>query len=310
MSRSRTRDRLSGADPRCVGARDRERDRCPDGRDAHRRSCACCGPARPIPRRCCVLARTCTSCTPALTRNPRRRGSPRRATGACSSVVPFAGPSLVGTTEVEVASSRAPGELAPSADEIRYLASGKSRVLPGAESAVPARGVRRRARCWTRARRSAAPRASTAMLEEGPLVSVAGGNYTTFRRHGARLTLQPCRACGSGVLRRSCRAWIAAVPRRCAWRPTRSRSARTRSSTVRGASLAGSVLPPQQRTGSRTTAGSASPSKSPGDGAPPSAGAPKSQREQPRRITEALVRAEQSSCSRARPDPLHGGTHA
>ncbi|MBI5167991.1 MAG: glycerol-3-phosphate dehydrogenase/oxidase [Candidatus Eisenbacteria bacterium] len=96
-------------------------------------------------------------------------------------VVPFAGRSLVGTTEVEVASPPAPGEAAPSVDEVRYLASEVARVLPGAESARPLAvfaGVR--PLLDARAQVGGASREHR-VLEEGPLVSVAGGKYTTFR---------------------------------------------------------------------------------------------------------------------------------
>jgi glycerol-3-phosphate dehydrogenase len=96
-------------------------------------------------------------------------------------VVPFAGRSLVGTTEVEVASPPAPGELAPSADEVRYLASEVARVLPGASTARPLAvfaGVR--PLLDARALVGGASREHR-VLEEGPLVSVAGGKYTTFR---------------------------------------------------------------------------------------------------------------------------------
>ena len=96
-------------------------------------------------------------------------------------VVPFAGRSLVGTTEVETASPPASEEFAPSPDEMRYLASELARVLPGAASLRPIAAY-----AGVRPLLDAGSSVGSASREhrvvaEGPLVTIAGGKYTTFR---------------------------------------------------------------------------------------------------------------------------------
>lgn len=96
-------------------------------------------------------------------------------------VVPFEGRSLVGTTEVETASPPAPDECEPSPDEIRYLASEVVRVLPGAAAVRPLAAF-----AGVRPLLDSGGAVGSASREhrvvvEGPLVTIAGGKYTTFR---------------------------------------------------------------------------------------------------------------------------------
>jgi glycerol-3-phosphate dehydrogenase len=96
-------------------------------------------------------------------------------------VVPFAGRSLVGTTEVETDSPPSPEQLRPSPDEIRYLAREVERVLPDARGARPLAvyaGVR--PLLDSGADVGNASREHETFVE-GRLVTVAGGKYTTFR---------------------------------------------------------------------------------------------------------------------------------
>ncbi|MFN8587235.1 MAG: glycerol-3-phosphate dehydrogenase/oxidase [Candidatus Eisenbacteria bacterium] len=104
-------------------------------------------------------------------------------------VVPFAGRSLVGTTEVEVATPPAPLELRPSESEVRWLADEVARVLPGAAQQRPLAvfaGVRPLLDARGTTPDGAASDVGGAsrehrVIEEGPLVTLAGGKYTTFR---------------------------------------------------------------------------------------------------------------------------------
>ena len=96
-------------------------------------------------------------------------------------VVPFAGRSLVGTTEVETDSPPSPEQLRPTREEIRYLAREVARVLPGAADARPLAafsGVR--PLLAAEGDVGGAPREHGVFVEE-PLVTIAGGKYTTFR---------------------------------------------------------------------------------------------------------------------------------
>ncbi|MBI5711219.1 MAG: FAD-dependent oxidoreductase [Candidatus Eisenbacteria bacterium] len=96
-------------------------------------------------------------------------------------VVPFAGRSLVGTTEVEVPSPPPPEAFRPTLEEVRYLSSELARALPAAAGQRPlaaCAGVRPLLRGAQAVGR--APREHR-VLADGPLVTVAGGKYTTFR---------------------------------------------------------------------------------------------------------------------------------
>jgi glycerol-3-phosphate dehydrogenase len=104
-----------------------------------------------------------------------------RSDGRVFFVVPFAGMSLVGTTEVEVPSPPAPADLRPSVEEIRYLRTELARALPG-----PARALVLAVTSGVRPLLAAggtvgeAPREHR-VVEDGPILTVAGGKYTTFR---------------------------------------------------------------------------------------------------------------------------------
>lgn len=96
-------------------------------------------------------------------------------------VVPFAGRSLVGTTEIEVDSPPEPGQLRPDPAEVGYLAGEIARVLPGAATQRPLAvfaGVRPLLDAG--AQPGGASREHR-VVEDGPLVTIAGGKYTTFR---------------------------------------------------------------------------------------------------------------------------------
>ncbi len=104
-----------------------------------------------------------------------------RSDGRVFFIIPFEGRSLVGTTEVEVASPPAAEDTRPALEEIRYLRDELARALPGpAEAPVLAvtGGIRPLlAAAGTVGQASREHRVVT----DGPIVSVAGGKYTTFR---------------------------------------------------------------------------------------------------------------------------------
>ena len=104
-----------------------------------------------------------------------------RSDGRVFFVIPFAGMSLTGTTEVEVSSPPRPVELRPDVEEIRYLRSELSRVLP-LPSRAPVLAVTSGIRPLLAANGPVgeAPREHR-VVEDGPIVTIAGGKYTTFR---------------------------------------------------------------------------------------------------------------------------------
>lgn len=116
---------------------------------------------------------------PALT---RRHGLVTIASdGRVCFVVPFAGRSLVGTTEVETASPPSDAQRRPSADEIRYLAAEVARLIPAAARMHPVAvygGVRPLLSAV-----EAIDRASREhrIVQDGALLTIVGGKYTTFR---------------------------------------------------------------------------------------------------------------------------------
>jgi glycerol-3-phosphate dehydrogenase len=117
-------------------------------------------------------------------------------------VFPFGEFTLVGTTEVEVASPPRPRESEPTLEEVRYLRAELARALPGpARTAVLAltTGIRP-----LLASNDGVGRASREhrVVDDGAVLTIVGGKYTTFRvmardvlihfaeRHGrARATL-------------------------------------------------------------------------------------------------------------------------
>ena len=96
-------------------------------------------------------------------------------------VVPFGGHTLVGTTEVEVSSPPDDDAAEPSVEELRYLRAELRRVLPGAADA-PALALTSGLRPLLAAPGgvSAASREHR-IVADGPILTLAGGKYTTFR---------------------------------------------------------------------------------------------------------------------------------
>jgi glycerol-3-phosphate dehydrogenase len=96
-------------------------------------------------------------------------------------VVPFAGRSLVGTTEVETLSPPEPAQCVATTEEIRYLARELARVLPGSAAARPL-AVMSGVRPLLRADSSAGDASREhRVTDDGPLLTIAGGKWTTFR---------------------------------------------------------------------------------------------------------------------------------
>jgi glycerol-3-phosphate dehydrogenase len=96
-------------------------------------------------------------------------------------VIPFAGHALVGTTEVEVTSPIEPDALAPSVEEVRYLRAELARAFPRTGE-LPALAVTSGVRpLIAGAGAVGAASREHRVIEEGPMLTVAGGKYTTFR---------------------------------------------------------------------------------------------------------------------------------
>ncbi|HXS81493.1 MAG TPA: glycerol-3-phosphate dehydrogenase/oxidase [Methylomirabilota bacterium] len=103
------------------------------------------------------------------------------ADGRVCFVIPFAGRSLVGTTEVETDSPPADGQRRATPDEIRYIAREVARVVPGAARVHPIAvyaGVRPLLAAEERVGQASREHR---IVDDGPLLTIAGGKYTTFR---------------------------------------------------------------------------------------------------------------------------------
>jgi glycerol-3-phosphate dehydrogenase len=103
------------------------------------------------------------------------------ADGRVMFVIPFAGRSLVGTTEVETDSPPADGQRRPTPDEIRYLAREVARVVPSAARVHPIAvyaGVRPLLAAEERVGQASREHR---IVDDGALLTIAGGKYTTFR---------------------------------------------------------------------------------------------------------------------------------
>ncbi len=103
------------------------------------------------------------------------------ADGRVCFVVPFAGRSLVGTTEVETASPPLDTQWRASADEIRYLAAEVARLIPAAARTHPIAvyaGIRP---LITAEEGVGEASREHRIVEDGALLTVVGGKYTTFR---------------------------------------------------------------------------------------------------------------------------------
>ena len=104
-----------------------------------------------------------------------------RSDGRVFFIIPFEGMSLVGTTEVEVASPPGPEDQRPDLDEIRYLRVELGRALPHpARSPVLAVTGGIRPLLAAGGAVGEAPREHR-VVADGPIVTIAGGKYTTFR---------------------------------------------------------------------------------------------------------------------------------
>lgn len=104
-----------------------------------------------------------------------------RTDGRVFFIIPFQGMSLVGTTEVEVASPPGAEDPRPGSDEIRYLRAELARALPHpSRSPVLAVTGGIRPLLATGGAVGEAPREHR-VIADGPIVTIAGGKYTTFR---------------------------------------------------------------------------------------------------------------------------------
>lgn len=104
-----------------------------------------------------------------------------RSDGRVFFVIPFGQHSLVGTTEVEVPSPPPPAAATASLEEVRYLRAELERMMPAAADTPPL-GVT----CGLRPLLAGDHEVSASsrehrVVEEGALLTLAGGKYTTFR---------------------------------------------------------------------------------------------------------------------------------
>lgn len=96
-------------------------------------------------------------------------------------VVPFGEWSLVGTTEIEVPSPPADAAFQPTLDEVRYLLAELGRALPGSREHAPLAvmsGLRPLLASDEHVGRASREHR---VIEDGDVISIAGGKYTTFR---------------------------------------------------------------------------------------------------------------------------------
>jgi glycerol-3-phosphate dehydrogenase len=104
-----------------------------------------------------------------------------RSDGRVFFVVPFAGHSLVGTTEVEVSSPPPPGAWRPSLEEVRYLRAELRRALP-AHAHTPPLAVTSGLRPLLRSEADVGSASREhRVIEDDGVITIAGGKYTTFR---------------------------------------------------------------------------------------------------------------------------------
>jgi glycerol-3-phosphate dehydrogenase len=105
-----------------------------------------------------------------------------RADGRVFFVVPLGDHSLVGTTEVEVVSPPPPGAFRPSLEEIRYLRAELRRVLPRLAGIPPLALISGLRPLLSSDGEVGSASREHRVIEEGNVLTVAGGKYTTFRR--------------------------------------------------------------------------------------------------------------------------------
>jgi glycerol-3-phosphate dehydrogenase len=107
--------------------------------------------------------------------------------------VPFAGHTLVGTTEVEVASPIEPEALAPDPEEVRYLRAALAGALP-AKATSPVLAVMSGVRpLLAAAGEVGGASREHRVFQDGALFTVAGGKYTTFRVMARDAVVAVCR---------------------------------------------------------------------------------------------------------------------
>ena len=132
-----------------------------------------------------------------------------RRDGRVFFVLPWGDYSLVGTTDVDDA--EAPERVRPRPEDIRYLLEETARVLPRHTAARPLRafaGVRSLAqgsaiRPWTNSREHR-------ILEEGSMLTLIGGKYTTHRSMAERVVDRVARR--AGIRAGPCRTGITPLP--------------------------------------------------------------------------------------------------
>jgi len=95
--------------------------------------------------------------------------------------VPFGGASLIGTTETEVPSPPRPADYGPAVAEVRYLRDALARALPS-RAGSPVLAVTSGVRPLLAADSDVGGASREhRVFEDGPVISIAGGKYTTFR---------------------------------------------------------------------------------------------------------------------------------
>lgn len=104
-----------------------------------------------------------------------------RTDGRVFFVVPFGEHSLVGTTEVEVPSPVRREHFQPTVDEVRYLHQGLAQAMP-AHKDLPVLAITSGLRPLLAASGGVGEASREhRVVEEGPVLTLAGGKYTTFR---------------------------------------------------------------------------------------------------------------------------------
>jgi len=103
------------------------------------------------------------------------------ADGRACFAIPFAGRTLVGTTEVETDSPPAPGDWRPTLEEVRYVRRTLAQALPATKDLPPLAvysGLRPLLRSDDRVGDASREHA---VIEEHGVITIAGGKWTTFR---------------------------------------------------------------------------------------------------------------------------------
>ena len=108
-----------------------------------------------------------------------------RADGRVFFVIPFGERSLVGTTEVEVSSPPPPSAFAPEPGGDPLPAErARARAAEARRHSAARHGLGASGHCCVRRPTWASASREHRVIEEDGVVTVAGGKYTTFRRHG------------------------------------------------------------------------------------------------------------------------------